>query len=131
MTAEVYKVYFDGSKRNDKITTGFIVCTDIEDEATYIYCGHSEFFSSKYTSSYAEYTALLNALIFCVYNQLETVEIFGDAKEVIRQVQEPGIKNAALKGVHAHIRELLRYLPSVRLTWIPREQNVAAHRKAT
>ncbi len=129
MLQDQIKLYFDGSKKDETIKSAYIICTDIEDENTFIRTGESIFYSSKYTSSYAEYTALLHGLIECLALNILRIKIYGDDKGLIDKVKEGRTSNSNLKAIHTHICFCLSKFNHVEWEWIPRDQNQVVDRK--
>lgn len=111
------KVFFDGGCRPNP---GPIEVAVVVRGVAHVFedCGSG-------TNSDAEWLALNRALELCRQQQLEHVELIGDAVEVIRQA------NRALRDGHGRQPHAARFLAlaaevsPARVRWIRREQNLA------
>lgn len=87
----------------------------------------------KQTNNFAEYTAVIRALEWCLENGLseESIAFKMDSKLVVEQVQGNWkVKEPTLKPLVARVRELAAQFPTVTFAHIPREQNKEADRLA-
>lgn len=111
------KVFFDGGCRPNP---GPIEAAVVVRGAVHLFhdCGSG-------SNSDAEWLALIRALELCRDQKLSTVELIGDAVEVIRQA------NRALQNGHGREPYVTRFLAlagevaPARIRWIRRAQNLA------
>lgn len=91
-------------------------------------CGLAcEPYSPTSTNNYAEYTALIKALEFCLKNDFPQVGIFGDSQLVIRQMLgEYNVNSPNIQPLHQKATAIARKIENVSFTWVKREQNVLA-----
>lgn len=119
-------LYFDGGKKPDNITYGFVI---YHNEEIIFSCGGS-LGDLKVSSNVAEYSALLLGLIKCLELGFKEITIRGDSLLIINQIQ--GIcrtKNQFLKQFHRMIKNIIRTNDIlVKFDWIPREHNYLSDR---
>jgi ribonuclease HI len=111
--------YFDGASRGNPGLAGAGACL-IEDGQVVWEC--AEYLGTK-TNNEAEYTALLRLLEEAKSRGVGEVEIKGDSKLVVCQVNRQWKIN--LPHLRALAAEAWRILDGMnaRITWIPREEN--------
>ena len=83
------------------------------------------------TNNVAEYGGLIAGLRACLELDPSEVEVRMDSKLVVEQMSGRWkVKHESMKPLAAEAAGLLRQLPRVRFTWIPRERNKHADRLA-
>ncbi len=76
------------------------------------------------TNNVAEYRAVLLGIARAAELGASEVELIGDSELVVRQVKgEYKVKDAALRGLHAQVRDGLRQFDSWSIRHVKREQN--------
>jgi probable phosphoglycerate mutase len=81
------------------------------------------------TNNVAEYTALIEGLRKAIELSLQVVEVVSDSQLMVKQMTgEYKVKNEALQELWAEAGRLARSIPSVRYTWVRRDQNELADR---
>lgn len=84
-------IYFDGAcepRNPGGIATWDIAAYDSEKNPLHTDCGLAcKPFSPQSTNNYAEYSALIKALQYCIEAKAESVSIFGDSQLVVKQMQ--------------------------------------------
>jgi ribonuclease HI len=85
------------------------------------------FFLGYGTNNKAEYKGLTNALKWCVNNNINDCEIYGDSKLVIEQINGRWkVKEPTLQPYYKEAKEYLEQLKlkgTVKCTWVPRDKN--------
>lgn len=123
------EIFTDGGSRNNPGDAGlgaYIVRDGI------VLAELSEYLG-KQTNNFAEYTAVIRALEWCVENGLsgEVLSCKMDSKLVVEQVQGRWkVKEPTLRPLVARVQELAAQFPTVTFAHIPREQNKEADRLA-
>lgn len=123
------EIFTDGGSRNNPgdaglgayITKDGVVLAELSE-----YLG-------KQTNNFAEYTAVIRALEWCLENGLssEPLSFKMDSKLVVEQVQGNWkVKEPTLKPLVARVRELAAAFPRVTFAHVRREQNKEADRLA-
>jgi ribonuclease HI len=87
----------------------------------------------KQTNNFAEYTAVIRALEWCIEHGLtdEPISFKMDSKLVVEQVQGNWkVKEPTLKPLVTRVRELATQFPRVTFAHVPREENKEADRLA-
>ncbi len=83
------------------------------------------------TNNVAEYGGLIAGLTACLELQAAEVEVRMDSKLVVEQMSGRWqVKHPSMKPLARQASELVRQLPRVRFTWVPRDQNRHADRLA-
>lgn len=83
------------------------------------------------TNNVAEYGGLIAGLTAALEQQPAEVEVRMDSKLVVEQMSGRwAVKHPSMKPLAAEASALVRRLPRVRFTWIPRAQNAHADRLA-
>ena len=76
------------------------------------------------TNNQAEYLAIIAALKFV--KSKDDVVIYSDSKNTIAQLNhENAINNDQLRSLAREAWELIAKFPKIKLTWIPRKENLA------
>jgi ribonuclease HI len=122
------KLYFDGScgpnNPGGYACFAFVISDNGKEvvRKTGIHCQGEEA-----TNNVAEYAGLIAGLEYMVENSLKNVEIFGDSKLVINQVNEDWkCKAENLQPMLKAAHDLLPNFDSWEATWIPRDDNSLA-----
>jgi ribonuclease HI len=77
------------------------------------------------TNNQAEYLAIIAALKF-VKSKDDEIIIYSDSKNTIAQLNhENAINNDQLRSLAREAWELVAKFPKIKLTWIPRKENLA------
>ena len=77
------------------------------------------------TNNQAEYLAIIAALKF-VKSKDDEIVVYSDSKNTIAQLNhENAINNDHLRSLAREAWELIAKLPKIKLTWIPRKENLA------
>ncbi|MCD6510026.1 MAG: ribonuclease HI family protein [Thermoprotei archaeon] len=126
-------VYFDGLcepvNPGGVATYGFIVYRDHEklyEEAGVIGVGA---LGDDVTNNVAEYTALIRALEWLIRNGFteEHITVKGDSQLIIRQMQGIySVRSPRLLLLHRRAKVLTSKFKSLKLEWVPREENAEA-----
>ena len=75
----------------------------------------------------AEYAALIAVLDAAITAQVQAIDVYGDSQLVIKQVSGEWLINAkGLVPLCRSVLDLMVQIPSVKLHWVPRDQNVEA-----
>ncbi len=83
------------------------------------------------TNNVAEYGGLIAGLTACLDLDAGEVEVRMDSKLVVEQMSGRWqVKHPAMKPLASQAMDLVRQLPRVRFTWVPRESNKHADRLA-
>ncbi len=122
------KIYTDGAARGNPgaSASGFSVFDG--DKLLY---KHSEY-NGKTTNNYAEYRAVLLALIWCGFNLEDshdrTISLYSDSELVIKQLKgEYRTKSESLMLIATEVRKLARKFKAVRFNNLRREdRNISA-----
>ncbi len=115
--------YFDGASRGNPGEAGAGACI-LDAEGTGVW-EHAEYLGKK-TNNEAEYTALLRLLEETRKRHIAAIEIRGDSKLVVCQVnREWKINKPHLRTLAERAWTLLDGLNAT-LSWVPREQNKLA-----
>jgi ribonuclease HI len=122
--------YFDGAcepfNPGGIATWGYVVYKEgkIIQEACGLAC---EPFSKKATNNYAEYTALIKALEFCISHNYNHLTIKGDSQLVIYQMTgQYGVRSPNIMPLFEKAHSLAGKLQRVVFQWCPRESNKKA-----
>lgn len=124
-------VYFDGACEPHNpggIATWGIAVYDSEKNPLHTDCGLACMpFSKQSTNNYAEYSALIKALQYCIEVKAESVSIFGDSQLVVKQMQGLfKVKSPNILPLYEQAVSLTKGIKKVKITWVPREQNAVA-----
>ena len=115
--------YFDGASRGNPGEAGAGAC--IVDDTGAIIWEYAEYLGKK-TNNEAEYAALLSLLEEARKRNVSAIEIRGDSKLVVCQVnREWKINKPHLRALAERAWTLLDGLDA-KLSWVPREQNKLA-----
>ncbi|MEM2924433.1 MAG: ribonuclease HI family protein [Methanocellales archaeon] len=115
------KIYIDGGVKGHQFKnkrTGFIALVlnseEIVEEVGAV------------TNNQAEYLALIKALEIAIQRKIPRVEVLSDSELLIKQMKNLyKVRSENLIPLHKKARELILKLDSFKMTWIPREQNLA------
>ena len=84
-----------------------------------------------YTNNQAEYDAVLKGLQILGEAHAEFIEIIGDSLLILNQLaNEYECKDSVLRGYHEKCHELMKRFKNIKMTHVPREQNVEANNLA-
>jgi ribonuclease H / adenosylcobalamin/alpha-ribazole phosphatase len=82
---------------------------------------------SAATHNVAEYRALIEGLRLARGHGIERIRVYMDSELVVEQMNDhAAVKQAHLKALHDAACELCQQFTSIRISWVPREWNVAA-----
>lgn len=77
------------------------------------------------TNNQAEYLALIKALEIVLKRGIKKADIYSDSELLVKQIKgEYRVRNPNLKPYYRRVKALLAGL-NVKLSWIPRERNLA------
>lgn len=117
------KLYFDGSsspKKKDKAGWGFF----LDKGTTSLSCTGA--LPPDSTNNFAEYTALIEGLKFCIKNNIDNITVIGDSQIVIYQMTgKYKIKNPALQILNIEAQGLVKQFSNISFSWQRREFNLA------
>lgn len=118
------KIYFDGSKKENIITFGYVIFDHESDKVIF-----EEKFSLTHpilTSNVAEYMGLTLALLRAKSEKLDDIVVYGDSLMVINHMVGIGkIKYPISKLLHLIASEIAYRIPKTKFIWIPRKENLA------
>ncbi|MCO5579623.1 hypothetical protein L7F22_033480 [Adiantum nelumboides] len=105
---EAHSLYFDGAYKRiiDKAATGVVV---FDEEGEKIF-STSELLKNSHSNNEVEYAALILGLEWCVNNKIHRLNVYGDAKLLVKQIK--GIwacKNHNLLNHLKQVKELMRH----------------------
>ncbi len=119
-----YRLFFDGACASNPGPGGAGVV--VVDQYGLTVAAKSYFLGPDYTNNKAEYTALLFGLKLLKNLKLDVaeLEIISDSKLVVEQVRgNYEVKSDDLKVLHSSVTELLKEIPSFKITFMPRKYN--------
>lgn len=124
-------VYFDGAcepYNPGGVATWGIVVFDSQGEILHKDCGLAcQPYSRQSTNNYAEYSALIKALEYCIEAKAEKVAIFGDSQLAVRQIQGVySVRSPNILPLFKQAMSLIRRIKKVDVNWVPREENSVA-----
>lgn len=121
----MFKLHFDGGKRNHGITYGFIIYYN--DKPIFADSGFIK--GTKYSSNVAEYIGLIAGLYVCSLLEIKELTVYGDSLLVINQMLGKfRVKSPNLQMCHAEVKRITDPFDNINYIWIPREQNNDADR---
>jgi ribonuclease HI len=122
----MYKIYFDGSKKEDYISYGYIIYHNNK-----IIVKNSGCIMNKNLSSYlAELYAMILAIQHAQLLHIKEILVYGDCKNVIDQAKKQNrIKNDTAKILYSYLDEIKKNFVSIDFFWIPRKENKLADRE--
>jgi ribonuclease HI len=83
------------------------------------------------TNNFAEYSALLTALRFAVFNHCEELQIFADSELVVKQIKgEYQVKNEGIRPLYDTAIRWINQIPSFSIQHVRRENNKEADKLA-
>ena len=90
----------------------------------------SEYIGNK-TNNFAEYTSLIRALEISLNNSYKDIEIKSDSELVVKQINKIyKVKDADIKELFDKVNSLIEKFSSVKISHIPREENLKADKLA-
>lgn len=120
-------IYTDGASRGNPGESGIgIVLVDEDGKKNNIkeYIGIG-------TNNQAEYKALIRGIVEAKSLKKNNLKIFSDSQLVVNQIKgQWKVKDASLKELFSHAKELLRHFQNVEITHIARENNKEADKLA-
>jgi len=124
------KAYFDGAcepKNPGGVATWGIVVFNKENIIHKDYGLACKPYTPRSTNNYAEYTALIKVLGYCIKNNLLNIKVFGDSQLVIRQMTGIyAVKSPNIIPLYNEAKRLEKQLNSIEFQWIRREFNEIA-----
>lgn len=122
----VYDLYVDGACKNKVGSFGYVLFCD----GRQIDYGYGIIGEGKYmTAPVAEYCALsygLDAFVRKTDKPSPVLNIYGDSKFVIAQVQKESHEFEELQFIAMKLRQIRRYA-QVNISWVPRTKNKLAN----
>jgi len=86
-------------------------------------------FSSQATNNYAEYTALIKALEYCLEKGYRSITVKGDSQLVVRQmIGEYSVRSENIIPLYDRATALADRFDSISFVWVRRESNEMADR---
>jgi ribonuclease HI len=83
------------------------------------------------TNNYAEYSALLTALRFAVFNRCEELHIYADSELVVKQIKgEYQVKNEGIRPLYETAIRWVAQIPRFSIEHVRRENNKEADKLA-
>lgn len=123
MNPESYTLFFDGCSKNNPGPAGAGAVLYKNGKEI---CSMSIFLGLQ-TNNYAEYTALIKGLEMCMRYSIATLQVKGDSKLVISQMNgDWKVSNAQLAILYQQAKQFEDQLNQVSYEYIPREQNKRA-----
>lgn len=123
----MYKLFFDGSKKDRTISAAYIIYRDNE----IIHKETVTFENSGFSSNVAEYLGIIHGLIACIQLGITEVEVFGDSQLVIYQITGKNkTKSENMKILNILVSRLKIFFDDIEFNWIPREKNTEADRQS-
>lgn len=116
--------YTDGASSGNPGPAGIgIVIFDAQDRQV----GKVSLFVGETTNNIAEYSAVIRALKIAIYFQAKSVRVRTDSELVVRQINgQYKVKHEGLVPLFEQVMELMKQIPSVKVEYIPRNQNEKA-----
>ncbi len=116
--------YTDGASSGNPGPAGIgIVIFDAQDRQV----GKVSQYVGETTNNIAEYSAVIRALKIAVYFQAKSVRVRTDSELVVRQINgQYRVKHEGLIPLFEQVTELMKKIPSVKVEYVPREQNQKA-----
>ncbi len=122
-----YKLFFDGSQKKCTIGYGIVIYKD--DTIIYKEGGFHE--DAALSNNVGEYIGLIIGLTKALELGITDVEVFGDSKLVIGQMnQEFRTKASTMKPCYCVAKLLQDKFKKISFTWIPRKANKEADRES-
>lgn len=120
------KLYFDGGKKNNDITYGYVIYNELN-EIIYKNAGHIN--HHVFSSNTAEYIALICGMVESLRLGITELEVYGDSQLVIYQmIGKYAAKADNMIYYKTIAKELNKMFVSISYNWIPREENTDADR---
>jgi ribonuclease HI len=118
-----YSITFDGGAQPNPGPASYAYV--IKENNKILYKGYEKFGID--TNNVAEYRGLIEALKKCFELKIDDLDIKGDSKLVVMQSQGLWkVKAENLKKYNSEARELIKKFKSIKISWVPREQNSEA-----
>ena len=116
-------IYSDGASRNNPGEAGAGIYI-LRDNEPVKQISH---YLGKTTNNIAEYSAAILGLEYAVQQGATKVNLFADSELLVKQLNgDYKVKNEGLKPLYGKAKELIAKIKSVRVQYIPREQNKEA-----
>ncbi len=122
---DAIRVWIDGASRGNpgKAGAGIVIKDsdgDVLDEI-------SAYLGDDLTNNQSEYSALVNALEFCVDQGFKEVRIFSDSELLVKQMNgEYDVKSESILKLYGKARSLESEFSEVEYNHVPRDENEAA-----
>jgi len=123
----VYKIYCDGASRSNpgEASVGISILKDSEEIATI------KKRIGIATNNVAEYLGLIEALKYCVENNIMEVDIYLDSLLVVQQVNlEYKVKSKKLQEYYNQALDLINKINNIKINHVRREFNKRADQLA-
>ena len=123
----VYEIYCDGASRSNpgEASVGISILKDSEEIATI------KKRTGIATNNVAEYLGLIEALKYCVENNIMEVDIYLDSLLVVQQVNlEYKVKSKKLQEHYNQSLDLINKINNIKITHVRREFNKRADQLA-
>lgn len=122
-----YTLYFDGGKRQGKLTYGIVIYNDDE----LVHKNGGSFANPRnYSSNVAEYIALLVGLHACKKRGITRLKVFGDSQLIIYQINGIyRVKAINMKKCYENVKKAAEDFEDILFEWIPRTKNAEADRQ--
>ena len=123
----VYEIYCDGASRSNpgEASVGISILKDSEEIATI------KKRIGIATNNVAEYLGLIEALNYCVENNIMEVDIYLDSLLVVQQVNlEYKVKSKKLQEYYSQALELINKINNIKIIHVRREFNKRADQLA-
>lgn len=83
------------------------------------------------TNNFAEYSALVSALRFAVFNRCEELQVFADSELVVKQIKgEYQVRNEGIRPLYDLAMRWIAVIPRFSISHVRREQNKEADKLA-
>lgn len=84
-------------------------------------------YTPQATNNYAEYTALIKALEFCLEKNFLSLVVKGDSQLVIRQINgQYAVRSSNIMPLYKQAEALIKNFASIKFYWVPRGKNFLA-----
>ncbi len=122
LAMQKFMIYTDGASRSNpgESAAGYVIFKDgIEIARNAVYIG-------KQTNNYAEYTAVINALLWCKENLNDLkncdIELYSDSEVIIKQLNSHyKVRSEKLFEMNAKAKEVARSFAHIKFANLPRE----------
>ncbi|XP_022897669.1 uncharacterized protein LOC111411361 [Olea europaea var. sylvestris] len=114
-----WRLYFDGVARNYGAGARVVFITPHDLVMPYSFA-----LSEKCSNNVAKYQALSIGLETALDMDIHQLEVFGDSKLIINQLlDEYEVRNSDLKSYHERATMLMRQFDSIKIKFVPRNEN--------